>query len=189
MKTEYLKPLEADFLDIPEVRYFDGHPQQYRFNASVGVFNLKGVTPITKKGQSLTIIPIAYRQFKDDILGMGIKNWIEFFFLNKAYQVCSLLLHGYSVENLSGVVADLFYEDAKLYEIALTIKPTAKENKKVGSKYYIAEFEFETIAAHKVEELQMSVENLNIYRADTLTGEAETKLLFNYTSPILELCE
>ena len=180
-------PLTANFDEVPSIKYFEGVPRQYRFNASTGILNIKGITPVTKKGQAFTILPVAYRQFRDNILNMGVKNWIEFFFLNKRHEICSLLLHGYSVENLSNLVADLFYEEAKLYEIALTIKPSQKENKSLKSKYYICEFEFEKLDTDKVEVLQSAVSPFKIYRNDTLTGEADNKLLFNYHSPLSQI--
>lgn len=167
-------------LNDKQAMYMTGHPQSYRFNASTGIFNLDGILPLTKKGEAFTIIPIAYRKFRDDILNMGAKNWVEFFFLNRRHQVCALLLHGYSVENLMGVAAKLFYDDAKLYEVALTIRPVQKKNKRTGSTYFIAEFSFEKLNENFLQKMYETVEGYDIFRADTLTGEAETHFQHNF---------
>lgn len=90
------------------IKYRPGYPRSYRFDASRGVINVNGEINITKKGEALSFIPIGYRLFKDDILGYGLKKWAEFFFVNEGGQLCSLLFHGYSVENLERRTNDLF---------------------------------------------------------------------------------
>jgi hypothetical protein len=107
--------------------------------------------------------------------------------LNAKNQVGCLLLHGYSVENLSIIFADLFYDDAKLFEVALTIKPVEKQNKAANSTYYIAEFSFEKLSKSDVEHYSEAVNGLNIYRNDTLTDVAQNTLLYNFTQH-LQLC-
>jgi hypothetical protein len=74
-----------------KIKYLSGYPRSYRFDASRGTFNENGETVLTKKGEPFTFAPIAYRKFRDDIMGFGAKNWIEFFFLNESLQVCALM--------------------------------------------------------------------------------------------------
>lgn len=188
MNKENLMPKGTNLDEIPNVKYLKGFPQQYRFNASQGVFNHKGETVLTKKGEPFTIVPVAFRKFRDDILGMGKKNWIEFFFLNNSNQVCSLLLHGYSVENLQMILVDLFYQDATLNNVALTIKPVEKQNKVHNSKYYIAEYSFEKLSESDVETLKEATKDLDIYRFDTLSETCEMQgKPINFTQH-LQLC-
>ena len=103
-RTNFVDPETGEL----KIRYRPGYPRSYRFDASRGLFSINGETPITKKAEPLTFIPIGYRLFKDDILGYGLKKWAEFFFLNEEGHLCSLLFHGYSVENLERTTLDLF---------------------------------------------------------------------------------
>ena len=74
MKTATLLPLNAtgiaqlinaETAEVAPIAYLPGRPRQYRFDASRGMFNLKGETPITKPKESLTLIPVAFRIFRD----------------------------------------------------------------------------------------------------------------------------
>ena len=190
-KTNPLSPsLETNFTNAEtgelEIKYRPGFPRNYRFDASRGVFSLNEMT-ITKKGEPLTFISISYRIFKDDILGFGLKKWAEFFFLNQAGHVCSLLFHGYSVENLERKTNELFYDEVNLSEVILTVTPiekTKKEGEGKGSKYYIAEFSYQVLTNEQRNEIKLLGEALNIWRADTLTGDSTMELSVNYKPPI-----
>ena len=190
MKT--LKPItqmNGNFLDsetgeITAITYLPGYPRQYRFDASRGIFNVKGETPISKKGEELTILPIAYRVFRDDILGMGLKKWVEFFFINEAKQVCSLLLHGYSVENLMRIVDEMFYDGVNLCEVALSIKPVEKQNKETGNKYFIASFGYKPLKDESRLAIEAVANHLSIWREETLTGDADIQYQLNFAPPI-----
>ena len=189
-KTNHLHPsLQTDFTNSNtaelEVKYRSGFPRNYRFDASRGIFIL-GEMPITQKGEALTFIPISYRLFRDDILGYGLKKWAEFFFVNQAGHVCSLLFHGYSVENLERRTNDLFYDEVNLTEVVLTVTPVEKTKKSgegKGSKYYIAEFSYQVLPNEARTEIKLLGESLNVYRADTLTGDALMELSVNYKPP------
>ncbi len=168
------------------IKYRPGFPRHYRFDASRGVFNLNEMT-ITKKGEPLTFIPIAYRIFKDDILGFGLKKWAEFFFINQVGHVGSLLFHGYSVENLERKTNELFYDEVNLSEVILTVTPiekTKKEGEGKGSKYFIAEFSYQILSNNQRQEIKLLGETLNAWRADTLTGDSTIELSVNYHPPI-----
>ncbi len=170
-----------------QIKYFPGRPRKYRFDASRGNFFLNS-DPITKPKQPLTIIPIAYRIFADDILGYGRKRWAEFFFLNDALHVCSLLVHGYSVQNLLKIVADqMFYDNLKITEVALTITPVQRECKSEeakGKKYFIAEFSYKPVGSDDLEILKACTAGLQVWREETLTGDAKMEVSENFNPPI-----
>ncbi len=176
--------------ELLPVTYFPGRPLQYRFDASRGVFNIRGETVLTKPREAFEIIPVAYRIFADNILGVGMKKWAEFFFLNEERQLCNLLLHGYSVQNLMQVVADrMFYDNVKLTEVRLKISPVQKESKSPGAegkKYHIAFFDYEPISPEEVAILQNAVKGLQVWREDTNTGAGETQFAENYSPPVFE---
>jgi len=189
-KTNPLLPsLQTNFTNAEtgklNIKYRPGFPRHYRFDASRGVFSLNEMT-ITKRGEPLTFISISYRIFKDDILGFGLKKWAEFFFLNQAGHVCSLLFHGYSVENLERKTNELFYDEVNLSEVILTVTPiekTKKEGEGKGSKYFIAEFSYQVLTNDQRQEIKLLGEALNIWRADTLTENSTTELSVNYYPP------
>jgi hypothetical protein len=168
---------------VSEIRYLPGYPQVVRFDASRGIFNVNGNIPLTKKGEPFTIMPVAFRIFKDNILGFGLKRWAEFFFISEQKTVCNLLVHGYSVENLMHSIQEMYYDGSGLCDVALTLKPVEKTNKETGSKYFIAEFSFKKLEASTVAILQAATIGLHIWREDTLTGDAVVELSGNFQPP------
>lgn len=173
--------------EVSEIRYLPGYPQVVRFDASRGIFSINGGIPLTKKGEDFTLVPVAFRIFKDNILGFGIKRWAEFFFISEQKTVCNLLVHGYSVENLMRTIQDMYYDGSNLCEVALTLKPVEKMIKETGSKYFIAEFGFKKLDADTQSTLQAAVSGLKIWREDTLTGDAINELSSNYNPPIRQI--
>lgn len=184
------KLLDKQTGELLPVTYFPGRPLQYRFDASRGVLNIRGQVVLTKPREAFEIIPVAYRIFSDDILGVGRKKWAEFFFLNEERMLCNLLLHGYSVQNLMQVVADrMFYDNVKLTEVRLRITPVQKESKSPGAegkKYHIAQFDYEPITQEEAATLQSAVKGLLIWREDTNTGAGEIQFSENYSPPVYE---
>jgi len=199
METKNLQPLEANAInnlinpetgEIARIAYLPGRPRQYRFDASRGLFNLKGETPITKPKESLTLIPIAFRIFRDSILGQSTKRWAELFFLNQGNQVCNLLLHGYSVDNLMDLNEEIFYEQVNLCQIELTITPverTSKVPEANNSRFFIAEFSFKRLSAEAIATQESVFKGMPLWRGDTLTGDAELILSYNFNPPV-EAC-
>jgi hypothetical protein len=190
-KTNPLLPsLQTNFINDEtgelKIKYREGFPRHYRFDASRGLFSLSEKN-ITQKGESLSFIPISYRIFQDDILGYGLKKWVEFFFLNQLGHVCSLLFHGYSVENLEKGTLDLFYDEVNLSEVILTVTPiekTKKDGEGKGSKYYIAEFTYQVLPNEDRNVIKLLGESLKVWRSDTLTGNSTVELSVNYHPPI-----
>ena len=185
-KTDFVDPKTGELV----IKYRPGYPRSYRFDASKGNFNLNGEMTLTKKGEALSFIPIAYRLFRDEILGYGKKSWAEFFFANEEGHLCSLLFHGYSVENLSKKTNDLFYDNVNLSQVILTATPVEKvksSGEGKGNKYFIAEFSYKVLEEKQQEEVKLVGESLNIWRAETLTGDAYVELSVNYVPPIQQL--
>lgn len=188
-KHTLLPSLETNFTDSEtgelQIKYRPGFPRNYRFDASRGLFGLNEMA-ITKKGEPLSFMAISYRIFQDDILGYGLKKWVEFFFINQLGHVCSLLFHGYSVENLERCTQDLFYDEVNLSEVILTVTPiekTKKEGEGKGSKYFIAEFSYQVLTNEPRNEIKWLGEALNVWRTDTLTRNSTMELSVNYNPP------
>ena len=179
--------------ELAPIKYLPGYPRSIRFDAGRGEFNLNGDTVLSKKGQEFSFIPIGYRVFKDEILGLGRKRWAEFFFLNERYQVCSLLFHGYSVDNFVRLVATkMYYDEVNPCEVLLTAKPverTSKHPEANQSKYFIADFTHQLLEVAELETLQHAVKGIQLWRGDTTTGDAELEFQLNWAPPIRQVDE
>ncbi|PHN01273.1 hypothetical protein [Flavilitoribacter nigricans] len=174
MKNQTLQPLTdvKNLIDLPEIKYLPGFPRKYRFDAKNGKLNFNGEADITPKGQAFTLIPLAHRIFTDEILGYSRRKWAELFFINQAGHLCSLLFHGYSVDQLQLILGDLYYEDAGLTDIRLTVHPEPRSND--FGNYYVASFGFETLSAADREQLALVAESLPpIYLQDIFNGDAQ----------------
>jgi hypothetical protein len=161
-------------------RYLEGRPKQYRADAKGGNFNINGGKPV---GDTLTFIPIAWRFFEDDILQMGMKKWVELFFVDDKNCVSAILFHGYSREHLEKLAQDLFYDDVTLSEVVLTVKFVQKKNEKIkpAATYHIAEFEVEEVAdEQRVKELQDFARKYKIYRLETSSETCCMQAFHNY---------
>lgn len=165
-----------------KIKYLKGAPRQYRFDAKDGSFNINGEQKI---GSSLSFQPLAWRIFEDDILQMGKKKWAELFFVDEKNCVSVILFHGFSVDNLMRLIEPLYYDDATLADVVLTVNTTKKENTKITPKgvYYIAEFTYKAAEAEKVKMLAEFRADHQIYRTETLTDVADVKVSFGYTNP------
>ncbi|MBB6463845.1 hypothetical protein [Flammeovirga kamogawensis] len=166
--------------DLPEVKYYEGAPLQYRADCKNGKFNINGRKEV---GDNLVITPIAWRFFTDDILGMGKKNWVELFFINEQNCLSAIMFHGYSRENLENLASDLFYTDVTLGDINLTISFEKKQNKSVKSTYYIASFEFDVVDEEDRKILKERIEGLKIFRRETLNEDCDFQSTENFFNP------
>jgi len=177
--------------EIRPIKYLEGSPRQYRFDASRGILSINGETPLTKRGEEFTILPIAYQIFTDNILGeqYGTLRWVEFIFLNQENQICSVLLHGYSVENLMRMFNEMFYDDVSFCEVALTIKPQEKISTSAetpNTKYFMCFFSYQKLKAEEQELLKTVTTDFRLYRADTYTASRKVELTKNYFNPIAD---
>ena len=180
--------------NVAKIKYLAGFPRSYRFDASRGYVNVGGIQPISKKDEPITIIPVAYRIFTADILGVTGKQWVEFFFLNESNHLCNILFHGYSVDSLLENTQELYYDDVNLCGVALTIQPIEKTSKQQDEngkhpKYYIGKFTYQLLDEVARENLKAAVAGLPIWRADTLTEEVETQVAVNYNPPATKQVE
>ncbi len=171
---------DGELTETSRFRYLPGHPRQIRFDAKAGKFNVGGDKEI---GKSLSFIPVALRIFSDNILNMGRKIWAELFFVDESGAVCAVLFHGYSVENLQKLNASLFYDDLKLTDVLLTITASKKENKTVGGFYFIAEFMYTPADPAEVQARQEFAADHDLYREETITGAADTRIVQGYRLP------
>lgn len=176
--------VDTDTGEILPAAYRTGIPRNYRFNASTGALNLNGESNITKKGASFKLLPIALRIFKDNLFEWGRKLWAEVFFLNSKNQVCSVMFHGYSVENLTSLESEMFYEDLKIGDVVLTVSPKEKTSKKIDEngknpKYYICDFTFEAAEAELVQVQKAATEDKLIYRRDTWNVDCDIEMTYN----------
>ena len=168
------------------IKYLSGYPRSYRFDASRGFFNENGENTLTKKGQPFTFAPISYRKFRDDIMGFGMKTWIEFFFLNESLQVCALMFHGYSVDEFMKNANRMFYDDVSPCDCLITATPNEKVSNNPeakGQKYFIAQFSYKPLPKEESTKLELATESLQIWRQDTTTGDAEIQLFQNWKPP------
>ncbi|GAA3967395.1 hypothetical protein [Hymenobacter antarcticus] len=172
----------GEVTETSRFKYLPGHPRQIRADLKAGVFNLNGQEVL---GKTLTFIPVALRVFSDNILNMGRKVWAELFFIDQSGAVCAVLFHGYSVENLQKLNASLFYDDLNLTEVELTVTPIKKQTEKDGkpATYFIAEFSYTAADPAEVQARQEFAEDFDLYREETLTGMADTRILQGYRIP------
>ena len=181
--------VNAENGEVAKIKYLAGFPRSYRFDASRGYFNVGGIQAISKKDEPITIIPVAYRIFTADILGVTGKKWVEIFFLNESNQLCNILFHGYSVDSLLENTQELFYDDVNLCGVALTIQPIGKTSKQQDEngkhpKYYIGKFTYQLLDEVARENLQAATKGLQIWRSDTVATEVDTQIAVNYQPPV-----
>lgn len=168
---------------VPRYRYLEGKPRGYRADMKAGSFNIEGITPL---GKSLTIQAVAWNFFSGRILGgKDVKDWAELFFFDKAANLCSLLFHGYTVENLMKLEGELFYSDRSLSDVLLTISFEQKtQSGGDGAKYYIGVFSQEPAADTELtRELQFWAKRSKIYRKETANEDNATSVSKNYYNP------
>ena len=169
-----------------KIKYLPGYPRSYRFDASRGTFNENGESVLTKKGEPFTFVPLAYRKFKDDIMGFGSKLWIEFFFLNEALQVCALMFHGYSVDEFMRLTTKMYYDDVSPCDCLITATPNEKVSNHPdakGQKYHIAQFSYQPLPQETILKIEQVTKAIQLYRQDTTTGDAEIQLFQNWNPP------
>ena len=134
---------------------------------------------------ALSFIPLAWRIFQDDILNMGRKLWAELFFADDKGAICAVLFHGYSVENLYRLIEPLFYDDLTLADVTVKVTAEKKQTTKEGktATYYIAQFSYEPAAPAAVAARRDFARDFPIWRAETYTGAADTRIQHGYTAP------
>jgi hypothetical protein len=174
-----------------EILYFPGHPKVIIFDATKGVFCDDEKNPLTAPSEPFIIHPIAFRLFQDNIFGMGLKKWAEFFFLNEEKIICSLLVHSYSVDELMSLIPKLYYQRANICEVALSIKPeerTSKTPGAAGKKFFICMFSLTRLSEDLIAFNKLVSENFNIWREASFTAHAVMETSRNYKKPVQNSC-
>lgn len=180
--------------EITKIKYREGQPLVLRFDASRGILNKNGETNLSKPGEPFSFIPISLRVFRDTLFDQAEKEWAEFCTVTKGGIVCSLLFHGYSVKELLGIEADLFYFDLEINKIILTAKPlqkTTTKNQENGRAltYYICEFSYTPAPKDLIKYLTEETKNMKLYRADTMKPGQKNAIEWNYGGTIPPLPE
>lgn len=174
-QTPALKSFEHLNTETAEVllryKYIVGNPRQYRFNGQTGRFNIDGDAD---KGTSLTIQPINWRIFEENLFGRG-KNeeWAEIIFIDDKNAVSSILFSNSSAGRLTKLVESLYYDDRNLCDVVLTITAEKKENDK--GRYFVAIFKTTPAPAEQVAAYADFAAEILLYRADTFTSTAVHK--------------
>ncbi|WP_461085465.1 hypothetical protein [Spirosoma flavus] len=149
-----------------------GRPRQYRFNGQTGRFNIDGTRDM---GTSLTLQPVAWRIFEENLFARGRNEiWAELFFVDATNALSSIMFNNSSVNELYGLIEPLFYDDLTLADVVLTITSEKKKNEKVqpAGTWFLAKFSYTEANAADVAELRTYALNMPVYRADTLTATA-----------------
>lgn len=166
-------------LAFPQIKYLEGLPRDYRFNAKTGTLFQGATVEITKKGQSFSFIPLSYRIFTAEMFNYEKKDWAEIFFINDRGHISCIMFHGYSVEQLRATIAGLFYEDRNLCQTVLTVSAAPKSNE--HGAYYVAEFSTELIPEKELKDLE-SIHNSGVllYQFKTLNFGGNGDVSMNY---------
>lgn len=172
---------------IEKLLYREGAPRNYRFDASTGRVNVNGEEQITKPGGEFSFIPVALRIFKDSLFNRARTTWAELFFLNQSGVMCSILAHGFTVENLVSMEKELMYDKLIVTECILTLKPESKTKKDdPASKYYIGTWASAPATREALDALQTLISGERIYRDDTIRPTAcEVLGIGNFIPPML----
>lgn len=158
--------------EIQPIKYFEGSPKQYRFNGQQGRFNVDGITDM---GTSLTLQPVAYRVFNDDLFARGrADSWAEIFFVDAEGCLSSIMFNNSSVTELMDLVPRLFYAGQNLCHVVLSVTSEKKTTEKNGEKvtWFLAKFDFVPAPPQAVAQLAEFADTHRIYRADTVTADA-----------------
>ena len=161
--------------EMQEIKYFPGTPKQYRFNGQNGIFNIDGIDDI---GPTLSIHPIAWRVFKDELFGRPkIDDWAEIFFVDGEGCLSCVMFTNSSVTELMDLLPRLYYAGKKLSDVVLNIscekKVTEKmvDGKKAKVSWALAKFNFEDAPAEAVAHLTKFAQENPIFRRDTITSK------------------
>lgn len=173
---------DGEGVTIANVKYMIGEPRPIRFDAKAGIFNVDGKEEL---GKTLTFQPVAWEFFYGNILNMGAKNWVEFFYLDEKNRLCSILFHGNSVNSLKQVQVPLFYDYLTLADVVLTVTPEKKENTKIQPRgiYYIAEFSYTIADPKRTNDLAAFAASTYVYREGTVNDTRQTISVHGYRVP------
>jgi len=163
----FVNETTGEILNENGILYVPGHPKQYRFDGQKGKVNINGEEEI---GNSITIIPMAWRIFNEKMFGRDKEGvWAEIFFMDDENCVSSIMFNNSSARNFESQIYKAFYKKLSLTDCKITITSDPKSNDK--GKYYVALFKIESAPIEKVEALQQFASTNPIYRMDTIIDE------------------
>jgi hypothetical protein len=81
----------------------------------------------------------------------------------------------------------MHYDEANLCDVELTLKPTERINKVAKSKYFIADFSHKLLPQESRDMLQTLTSELELWREETFTGDAEVSLQMNFFPPVQQV--
>lgn len=176
-----LKLQDISVDDVVNIRYREGIPLSYRFDASRGIVNFDGKDTVSGKNGVFSVVPVAMRIFEGVLFDYSHRLWAELFFINSDGNMCCIMFHGYSVEELKSLESDLYYSDLKINEVILTMTPKKTESKETGNTFYIATFDFEKADADYLDVVGTVCKDFRIFRQDTRREMQVNHLTLNYT--------
>jgi hypothetical protein len=151
-------------IDVPIYKYMPGMPREYRFDAKTGTFSIGANSVI---GDTLSVHPIAWRFFTDDIFQLGPKFWAELFFIDDKNCVAALLFHSASAQELQKLAEPLYYDEKGLNDVIIDIYVTQHVNNKIkpAASYCIARFDkYRDADPEKVKEYKAFAKAFPIFR-------------------------
>lgn len=175
-----LKLHDISIDDVVNIRYREGIPLSYRFDASRGIVNFAGKDTVSGQNGVFSVVPVAMRIFEGDLFDYSHRLWAELFFINSDGNMCCIMFHGYSVEELKSLESDLYYSDLKINEVILTMTPKKTESKETGNTFYIATFDFEKADKDYLDVIGTVCKDFRIYRQDTRRDLQDIQLSINY---------
>lgn len=166
---------------VPEFKYMEGSPREYKADAKDGNFFLQS----RNMGQTLEIQPIASRFFEEDLFNLGLRKWAELFWIDEKNVLCAILFHGFSAEALTEVASPLYYDDLKLSDVTLKIswEHITNEKTKPKSTYCIAKFEYEEADKERTKYLKTWAKTKRIFRTATIKDTTINTTSENYFNP------
>lgn len=164
---------DGELIQVPRYKYMPGMPREYRFDAKNGNFSVGAMNVI---GKAMSVQPIAWRFFTDDIFGLGEKFWAEVFFIDDKSCVAGVLFHSASAQELQKLAEPLYYDEKGLNDVIIDIYVTDHVNNKIkpAASYTIARFDKYTEADPAlVKELKAYVKAFPIFRKASWTPNAK----------------
>jgi hypothetical protein len=159
--------------DEMKIKYITGQPRNYNFDAGKGKINL-GDVQITKSMEAFSFTPVAYRLFKDSLFQKRdapviMKEWVEFFFLNEAFQLSVISFSGFSaLAFMQHYTKELYYEGLTPCDVIFTVMPQARFNKTANASYTVAGFASKKANNETIKATRFLNEVIaEIYRHDT----------------------
>jgi len=167
---------------VMRIKYMPGMPREYRFDAKTGTF----MTGAASIGRTMTIHPLAWRFFTDDIFQLGEKFWAEVFFIDDKNCLAAILFHSASAQELQKLAEPLYYDEKGLNDVVINVYVTDHTNNKIkpAATYSIARFDSYVEAdVEKVKEGRAFAKAFPIFRKGSWSPNASGTVSKFYYDP------